>query len=70
MPCTWQSHWPLFAGSGYWFWCGDGAGPGVDGVFRNNNAYGDAKRLPGQHHCYNAKENTFCMEFMRPRSLP
>ena len=49
------------------FWFRDYAGPEVDGVFRNNNAYGNAQRLPGQHHCYKAKESTFCMEFMRPR---
>ena len=49
------------------FWFRDYAGPEVDGVFRNNNAYGDAQRLPGQHHCYKAKESIFCMELMRPR---
>ena len=29
-----ESHWPLFAGSNDWFWCGDGADSAVDGVFR------------------------------------
>ena len=59
MPCTWQSHWPLFAGSGYWFWCGDGTGPGVDGVSRHSNAYGKVQRLPGQRYSDKAKESTF-----------
>lgn len=49
------------------FWYRDYAGPVVNGVYRNNNAYGDAYRLPGKHHCYQAKQSTFCMEFMRPR---
>ena len=49
------------------FWFRDYAGPEVNGVVRNNNSYGDAHRLPGQHHCYKAKESTFCMEFMRTR---
>ena len=66
MPCTWQSHWPLFVGSRYLFWCGDGAVPGVDGVLRNRNASGKVQRLPGQHHGDKAKESTFCMAFMRP----
>ena len=67
MPWTWQSHWPLFAGNRYWFWCGDGAGPEVDGVFRNRNAYGEVQRLPGHHHGDKANESAFCMEVMRPR---
>ena len=49
------------------FWFRDYAGPEVNGVFRNNNAYGDAHRLPGQHHCYKAKQSMFCMEFMQAR---
>ena len=70
MPCTWQSHWPLFAGIGYWFWCGDGAAPEVDGVFRHSNAKGEDQHLSGQHHGCKANESIFCMEFMRPCSLP
>ena len=70
MPCIWQSHWPLFVGSRYWFWCGDGAGSEVDGVFRNRNAYGEVQRLAVHHHGDKANKSAFCMEFMRLRSLP
>ena len=62
-----EFHWPLFAGIVYCFWCGDGAAPEVDGVFRNRNALGEVQRLPGQHHGCKANESSFCMEFMRPR---
>ena len=67
MPWTWQSHWPLFVVSRYWFWCRDEADPEVCGVFRNSNAYCNVQRLSGQRHGDKAKESTFCMEFMRPR---
>ena len=48
------------------FWYRDYAGPEVNGVFRNNNSYGDAYRLPGPHHCYKAKGSVFCMQLMKP----
>ena len=48
------------------FWYRDYAGPEVNGVFRNNNSYGDAHRIPGPDHCYEAKGSVFCMQFMEP----
>lgn len=50
------------------FWFRDYAGPEVNGVFRNDNPYGDARRLPGDLNCYQAKQSTFCMERMQPQS--
>jgi hypothetical protein len=47
------------------FWFRDYAGPEINGVFRNDNPYGDARRLPGELNCYQAKQSTFCMEHMR-----
>ena len=47
------------------FWYRDYAGPEVNGVFRNNNSYGDAHRLPGPHHCYKAKGSVFCIQLMK-----
>ena len=50
------------------FWFRDYAGPEVNGVFRNDNSYGDARRLPGEVNCYQAKQSTFCMQPMRAPS--
>lgn len=49
------------------FWFRDYAGPEVNGVFRNDNSYGDAHRLPGPNNCYKAKESIFCMKLMDSR---
>ena len=40
----------------------------VNDVFRNDNSYGDARRLPGEVNCYQAKQSTFCMQPMRATS--
>lgn len=48
------------------FWFRDYAGPEVNGVYRNDNSYGDARRLPGEQNCYRAKQSTFCMEPIKP----
>ena len=47
------------------FWFRDYAGPEVNGVFRNDNSYGDARRLKGKLNCYMAKSTTFCMVPMK-----
>jgi hypothetical protein len=50
------------------FWFRDYAGPEVNGFFRNDNLYGDARRLPGDLNCHQAKQSTFCMQPMRAPS--
>ena len=50
------------------FWFRDYAGPEENGVMRNDNPYGDARRLPGELNCYQAKASTFCMQLMRALS--
>jgi len=46
------------------FWFRDYAGPEINGVFRNDNYYGDARLIRGTSNCYKAKGSTFCMKFM------
>ena len=46
------------------FWFRDYASTEVNGVFHNDNPYGDAYRIPGPNNCYKAKGSIFCMKFM------
>jgi hypothetical protein len=40
------------------FWIRDYKGP------KNNNPYGDAKRIPGESNCYSVQERIICMQRM------